>query len=430
MGIFGRRGKAEPYVEPAPRRQGCCPGISRVVCSTFLSITFLSIFGLSVAALVGFSRYWTYYTTNRSDPGAYNVQTGWLHFRTRDVDSSSLRDINFGLWVIGIICAAALAVSVVLSFAEFFASVTNQTVLWGILIAYIASAIFKVRDYTGNTVGTPFTVWPSWGWIIAIIASVLWFLAGIFASCMGPKRPRQALPTHTPTAGAAYPGAHPAGAYPAAPHKEKRGWFGRKKAGAAGATGAAAPGQQYNAQPFNQPNRDMEMGAVPDKGTRYNNGHNGHNGEALAAGGVGAAAGAAGARHHHNQDRAAGPGTGPLAAGAAAQEPKPKRGLFGFGKKRAAEPTPAAGAQPGYAAGEQGYARDQEYPREAPAAGAGNAQGGAWAGSRLTQEEEANRANLAGRDAAPRGGAVEPSAPAMTAAEEAPQKKGAFSFYH
>lgn len=61
------------------------------VCSAFLSITFLSIFGLSVAALVGFSRYWTYYTTNGSDPGAYNVQTGWLHFRTRDVDSSSLR---------------------------------------------------------------------------------------------------------------------------------------------------------------------------------------------------------------------------------------------------------------------------------------------------------------------------------------------------
>ncbi len=38
----------------------------------------------------------------------------------------SAQDINFGLWVIGIISAAALAVSVVLSFAEFFASVTNQ----------------------------------------------------------------------------------------------------------------------------------------------------------------------------------------------------------------------------------------------------------------------------------------------------------------
>jgi hypothetical protein len=56
-------------------------------------------------------------------------------------------------------------------------------VLLGILIAYIAAAIFKVRDYTGNTTGTPFTVWPSWGWIVAIIASVLWFLVGMCASC-------------------------------------------------------------------------------------------------------------------------------------------------------------------------------------------------------------------------------------------------------
>ena len=36
------------------------------------------------------------------------------------------QDIKFGLWIIGIICAAALAVSIVLSFAEFLASVTNQ----------------------------------------------------------------------------------------------------------------------------------------------------------------------------------------------------------------------------------------------------------------------------------------------------------------
>ncbi|KAK9903536.1 hypothetical protein WJX75_008168 [Coccomyxa subellipsoidea] len=448
MGVFGRRQKAQPVVEPAPRRQGCCPGISRAICSGILSLLFLSICGLSVAALVGYSRYWTYFTSNRSDPGAYNVQTGWLHFRTRDVDSSSLLDINFGLWVIGIICAATLAVSAILAFAEFFASVTNECgrhtaglafpmgiVLLGILIAYIAAAIFKVRDYTGNTTGTPFTVWPSWGWIVAIIASVLWFLVGMCASCMGPKTARQTLPTHTAAAGGAYPAAYPA----AAPQKQRRGWFGRNKAAAAGAGAgagagaAAAPGQQYNAQPFNQPTgpaRDMEMGAVPNSGTRYNNGHNGHNGEALAAGGVGAGAGAAAAHHHHNKERAAAaPGQGPLATGATgAQEPK-RRGLFGFGKKRAAaQPAPAAG-QTGNAA-DTGYARDTDYPREPPATGAGGAPGGAWAGSRLTQEEQANRANMAGRDAAPRGGPVEPSAPAMTTANQVPEKKGAFSFYH
>jgi hypothetical protein len=93
---------------------------------------------------------------------------------------------------------------------------------------------------------------------------------------------------------------------------------------------------------------------------------------------------------------AAAPGQGPLATGATgAQEPK-RRGLFGFGKKRAAaQPAPAAG-QTGNAA-DTGYARDTDYPREPPATGAGGAPGGAWAGSRLTQEEQANRANMAGR---------------------------------
>jgi len=37
-----------------------------------------------------------------------------------------LQNVNFGLWIIGIISAAALAASVLLSFAEFFASISNQ----------------------------------------------------------------------------------------------------------------------------------------------------------------------------------------------------------------------------------------------------------------------------------------------------------------
>lgn len=39
-----------------------------------------------------------------------------------------------------------------------------------------------MRDYTNNTTGTAFTLWPSWGWIVAIIAAGLWFLVGICAA--------------------------------------------------------------------------------------------------------------------------------------------------------------------------------------------------------------------------------------------------------
>lgn len=91
---------------------------------------------------------------------------------------------------------------------------------------------------------------------------------------MGPKHAPHALPTHKQQATAgAYPAA--AGAYPnqAAPRKQRRGWFGRNKTGAAASTGAAAaaPGETYTAQPFNQPtsgyNRDVEMGDAPARGS-------------------------------------------------------------------------------------------------------------------------------------------------------------------
>lgn len=60
------------------------------ICSALLSVLFLCIFGLSIAALVGRRQYWTYYTSNSQDPGAFNVESGWLDFRTRDTDSSWL----------------------------------------------------------------------------------------------------------------------------------------------------------------------------------------------------------------------------------------------------------------------------------------------------------------------------------------------------
>ena len=58
-----------------------------------------------------------------------------------------------------------------------------RLVLLGILLAYIADAIIRVRDYTGNQTGTKMTPWPSWGWICAIVAAALWFVAGSCASC-------------------------------------------------------------------------------------------------------------------------------------------------------------------------------------------------------------------------------------------------------
>ena len=48
------------------------------VCSGILATTFLSICALSIAALVGLGSYWTYYSHNSSDPGAYYITWGSL----------------------------------------------------------------------------------------------------------------------------------------------------------------------------------------------------------------------------------------------------------------------------------------------------------------------------------------------------------------
>ncbi len=68
-----------------------------------------------------------------------------------------------------------------------------RIILFGILICYIAAAVIEFRVYTFNDTGTTFNVWPSWGWIVAIIAAVLWFLAAVCASC-APLTPIFLLP--------------------------------------------------------------------------------------------------------------------------------------------------------------------------------------------------------------------------------------------
>ena len=59
----------------------------------------------------------------------------------------------------------------------------RRIILVGILICYIAAAAIELAKWSNNNVGNSFRVWPSWGWICAIVAGVLWFLAGSLAAC-------------------------------------------------------------------------------------------------------------------------------------------------------------------------------------------------------------------------------------------------------
>ena len=53
----------------------------------------------------------------------------------------------------------------------------------GILVCYIAAAAIEMDKWSTNNDGTKYRVWPSWGWICAIVAGALWFFVGSFAAC-------------------------------------------------------------------------------------------------------------------------------------------------------------------------------------------------------------------------------------------------------
>ena len=74
----------------------------------------------------------------------------------------------------------------------------RRIILVGILICYIAAAAIELGKWSANNVGTNYRVWPSWGWICAIVAGLLWFFAGSFAACeFSESLPSLARPHYT-----------------------------------------------------------------------------------------------------------------------------------------------------------------------------------------------------------------------------------------
>ena len=58
-----------------------------------------------------------------------------------------------------------------------------RIILVGILICYIVAAAIELEKWSSNNLGTSYRVWPSWGWICAIVAGVLWWFVGSLAAC-------------------------------------------------------------------------------------------------------------------------------------------------------------------------------------------------------------------------------------------------------
>jgi hypothetical protein len=62
----------------------------------------------------------------------------------------------------------------------------GRIIVVGMQLAYYGAAVIKIRDYTfkitnGRNTYTPI---PDWGWILGIVAGVLWLIIAGVSACM------------------------------------------------------------------------------------------------------------------------------------------------------------------------------------------------------------------------------------------------------
>ncbi|BDA50184.1 hypothetical protein COCOBI_15-3130 [Coccomyxa sp. Obi] len=226
---------------------GCCACFGKVVCSIILAIVLLIVAALSaVAVAVCRYQFWTYLQDNSVSP-AYVLRTGWYEFTrtasnfnitsassqlsnvTNAVDQAvsafqstksslvaggnpSLKDISNDLWIIGVIAAAALVLSCVMSLIYFLfslcggagshiccAAVPVGIIVLGMQVAYYGAAVIKVRDYTFNTTnGHTYTPIPDWGWILGAVAGVLWLIIAGISACVPSMRRKEKVVVQQP----------------------------------------------------------------------------------------------------------------------------------------------------------------------------------------------------------------------------------------
>jgi hypothetical protein len=60
----------------------------------------------------------------------------------------------------------------------------RRIIVVGMQLAYYGAAVIKIRDYTFKTTnGRTYTPIPDWGWILGIVAGVLWLIIAGVSAC-------------------------------------------------------------------------------------------------------------------------------------------------------------------------------------------------------------------------------------------------------
>ncbi|KAK9835857.1 hypothetical protein WJX74_009619 [Apatococcus lobatus] len=163
--------------------------------------------GLSIAALVATSwhRFWFYV-----NEGGIRIRTGYFQWeQSTDMLTHSLKELNKGVYIIGIISLCFTGISALTALACLIAVLSRRTYgkalfLWaqllsvtfaGVLIAfYIVTAIYEAR-YLIPLTRVLSICHPDWGWCLAMGAAICWWLTSLLAIGLPSRRSRpESLP--------------------------------------------------------------------------------------------------------------------------------------------------------------------------------------------------------------------------------------------
>lgn len=245
---MGGRSSKQQEVEHREVSAGCCACFGKVMCSIILAVVLIITAALSATALLACRyQFWTFLQDASVSP-VYTLRSGWMEFThtasnynissaqgtlnsnfTGAVDHAfsefqqtkgsllqggnpKLTEVSQDLYIIGLIAAAACALSVIMGVIYFLftlcggagshiccAAVPVGIIVIGMQLAYYGAAAIKIRDYTNkDTHGrSTYTPVPDWGWILETVAGVLWLIIAAVSACVPAMRRREVV-VHQP----------------------------------------------------------------------------------------------------------------------------------------------------------------------------------------------------------------------------------------
>eukprot|EP00884_Botryococcus_braunii_P016926 jgi/Botrbrau1/3917/Bobra.0183s0138.1 len=188
------------------RGRCCCCRLPGWLMAGFMVIYLLGIAGLSGTAVVlGRKSNFSALSGVEAAPNTY-IKAGWLQYTTSELKSVplSLKDINFAIWLLGVLSGTLLCISVIVALTQTLILLRgrgdghylglidpkgvgeDRILLAGTLIGYYTvGAIHTVKF------GNKSLMWPAYAWLMGMGAALLWLLTSLCACGLPSQRHKE-----------------------------------------------------------------------------------------------------------------------------------------------------------------------------------------------------------------------------------------------